>query len=105
MNIPVTRHDPERPYWPALVASPGRQVFRVVANMLPCRCRARVITTFIDYTSTQSAVPFELDAVPVPDGGFVIVQNSHGGQAAEEFDAELHAGWVRYAAHRCGGEK
>ena len=83
--------------------NPGNRVCHVMADMLPCACQARVITTFVSFTSTVSAVPFKLDAAPVADGAFVVVESNFGGQAADEFDPALHAGWQRYAAHVCQG--
>lgn len=87
------------PYFPPPKAVPGRRI-RVVARMLPCVCRARIVETSDGF----GPAGVTLDHEPVADGAYVVVENKVGGQLAVPYEARLHAGWARYRAHVCPKE-
>lgn len=95
------------PYFPPPMASPGRPVYRVTTRLLPCRCRRSVIETCEMRGSRLGPyLDMVLDAEPVADGRYVVVENAIGGQMAWPFAAltETYEGLRRYNAHTCEGK-
>ena len=99
-RIPVTRRDPERPYFPPTVARDGQRVAKVVASLRCEDCGEWVVGSSSDWHVDE----LTLDKSPVANGAFVVVQNAHGGQKAIPYDAAAHEGWERRARHSCKGE-
>lgn len=103
--FPFSRQPEGAPYFPPPVASPGRRVGRVVARLLPCECRRQVIEVCDAREETLGpCLDMLLDAAPVADGRYVVVENAIGGQAARPYEEALHKGWRRYNAHVCKEE-
>lgn len=94
--------DTAAPYFPPPMARAGVAVHRVVTRLLPCVCRLPVIDTCdMKGAALGPYLDLTLDAEPVVDGRYVVVQNGCGGQGARPYEAEQHAGWRRYDEHRC----
>lgn len=95
-RVPFGKPERGTPYFPPAQAHPGKRVCRVVARLLPCACRQRTV-----YTSDAFGDELILNAEPVNDGAYVVVENAFGGQMAAPYDEALHAGWSRFRAHVC----
>jgi hypothetical protein len=95
-RVPFGPRDRSRPYFGGAAAPvPRAPAGRVVAN---ARCCNELVVKSYDDRSNELPT---VDAMPVAEGAFVFVQGTHRDRMAVPYDAAIHAGWKRYAAHVC----